>query len=322
MKDVDAQLYFRVLCDVNALATRDLQSIYDGGRIDISDKTGVFTWQFWAPCGIEASVQEVNGAAYIVVSAVQTFDFLDSFPAMLIFCRESPVHVSCDGAMAMDSFVFEPSPWWAYAIRILAILLVIHILLWLWPFVIKLINLCAGCELIKDPCKNLPEGCFVTLTFAGTKVSAFDLGVNVTFREKYEWHIGRLFLRGVFSHGEKRLWYHQPAFDFGNIYMRLSKNGDPFLVFTTDEYYPVQYRPRRGGRADEAFRAYRDELASSGAAILTDVPTQQLLPMFSVVRNSNRVPIDEAQPLAFYGTLNSRDQRISSVIFFEKNTNN
>ena len=319
MKDVDAKLYFRVLCDGNALNVKDLQSIYDGGRIEVADTTGVFTWQVWAPCGIETSVAELNGEAFLQIAAVQTFDFLDSYPAMLIFCRESPIEVACDGAIATDSFEFTPSPWWAYVIRILAILLTIYILLWLWPFVVKLINLCVGYELLKDRCKSIPEGYLVNLSLAGTNASAYATEVNTTFWEKYGWHFGRLFLHGILVYGERRLWHHQPPVDAGGIEIHLSQNGDTNMIFTGGDYYPIRFIPKRG-RGCDAFIAYRNELASSGTATLSGVYSRELLLTFSIAKNANRVPIDEPQSLDYYGLRSARDGKITTVKFFVPKT--
>lgn len=240
LKNLDAALYFRVLRDGVPLPAEDLQAALDSGALTVKDNSGVFGWQVWLPCGKDVSIDTVDGEPTLVFKVVKDWIApFDTFMAMLIFNGDKAVTVTYNDVAGTDAITFTPSNAWSYIWRILVILLVIHIILYIIGF-------------FNGKCKSLPKGVFA---YVEPNIPAneeeFELRkVNFTFWQRYSWHIAR------FIPHKKTLWYHQPAFTWGDLTLAYDKDGRLGVSFRSDEFYRVDY-DANGTQAAEMFDSFK-----------------------------------------------------------------
>lgn len=190
---------FMVLRDDVPLGRDELETLWNDGILTVSGAT--FDKNILLPVGREVTFEEQDG--YGVLRYTVTRDQIQPVAgvmAMFIFNGEKIVHMSCYNAQLDTAFNFPPSSAWSYVWRILVILLIIYIAIYIaaWP-----------------RCKSFPSGLMVTLNISDTSVTCNRYKVNMTFAERYLWHIRRLLPWKLFS--------HQPE----NSFMFMTGDGTP-----------------------------------------------------------------------------------------------
>ena len=319
LKDMDVALRFVVLRDGVPLPLDELKAAYESGAIKVKDVKGTFTWEFWFPCGREITVTEYNGEPVIEFRVVRDIGFLglDKVMAMFFFTGDKPVSVSYQDASATDSVRIERGAVWVYLLIWFIIFLIIHLILF-------------GIGFINGKCKNLPSGVFISVALTGREGREqefnIDKKVNLSFADKWSWHLGRLFLYGCFK--KKKLWYHQPEIRYAAYSATLGYDdeGSLGLMFKADGIYKADMASNRT-QARTLFLAYKDALASydgkhARPEMERNLMVRELRDLFRPRRGEASV-----QPTDFltrydgpYAEMNEKTRAILSVmIFIEKN---
>ena len=253
LKNLDSALHFQILRDGVPIPLDELEASYDSGAINVSDEKGTFSWAFWLPCGKEISAKEVDGQPVIEFRATRDIGILglDKVMAMFFLTGDKPISISYQDAEFTDFIRIERGAVWIYLLIWFIIFLITHIIL----FIIGFFN---------GKCKNIPSGVFISVATTGKdgKEQDFtvDKKVNMTFSDKWSWHLGRLFLYGCFA--RRKLWYDQPAVKYGAYMVTLGyEDGELALVFKNEGMYKADISVNRT-RARASFIDYKDKLAS------------------------------------------------------------
>jgi hypothetical protein len=302
---LDAALYFAVLRDGEPLSIEELQAALDSGAIKISDKSGIFGWQVWIPCGKDVFVDTVDETPVVVFKV--TKDWIkpfDTFAAMLIFNKSASVSVTYNGVSGSDAIVFPNSSAWSYIWRILVILFVIHCILYLIGFFNK-------------KCKSLPTCMVVSASIAddSDEVNFRIKNVNFGFMEKYGWHLAR------FIPHKRTLWYDQEAKKCGKLIIGYDENGELGVMHKeSKKMYRVRF-DNNGSQAGDKFSDFKRELSKyNGKGARPKIKGEKLTgaevrSIFRVSPDDAAIPPKTNTNYDFFGQLNEDDGSLSYAVF-------
>ena len=190
VKGSDAALYFEVTRDGERLPLAELEASVKAGEFKVKDPSGVFSWCFWLPTGIEVNAVEDGVVEYKVVR--DRISILGvNFMSMFMSGGDKNITAEYRKADATATLTVGDSPAFAYIWRILFFILLVYLLLWAAGFFFGL-------------SKSFGRGVFISIspTLSGRADIRIIKRINLRFRDKWLWHFGRLV--------PWKLWSHQP----------------------------------------------------------------------------------------------------------------
>jgi len=295
-----------VLRDGTPLTEEELNAAISSGTLKIRDDKGTFNWQVWLPCGDEVTVTTFEGKP--VVAYKVTRDWIKpfhTFSAMLIFGGDNPITATYGEVSLTDSIVFEKSPIWSYVWRILVILFVIHCILYVIGF-------------FNGKCKSLPSGVFVAASiYDDSDDCSFRIvkQVNLTFWEKYGWHVARFFPH------KTKLWYDQKSINVARLTFGYSEDGRQGSKFANNGMYKVIF-DNNGSAAATRFDNFRRALAKYNGKTAkpkikgeTPIIGSEVRSILKVPSGEGFIPAKTITNYQYYGKLDE-DGKLSYVIFF------
>ena len=313
LKNTDAAIHFQILRDGIPLSLEELQAAYDAGEIAITDEKGTFSREFWLPTGKEQSIKEIDGQAVIEFKVTRDFSFLalDKVMGMFFFTGDKPITVTYKDAVGSDAITIQRGEVWVYIVIWCIIFLIIHTVIYLLGFAL-------------NKCKSLPSGMLVKATFYSEPddedtmtFKTYDF--NMTFFEKYGWHIMRYF-NIVESIKQKKLliWYNQPDKEEKTLGVTIGyKKGGAVKMWFSREVRRVRYE-NNGSSACQAFEASRANLSKA-----KNVKMKPLKKAFKPGTDFTAISSKTAVPYkSYYGKYVEENDMLdlNEVIFFVSGT--
>lgn len=186
LKNTDAAAYFTIKRDGKYLSLEELETIFNSGDLKITDE-GHFSYMKWLPCGLEYSIEPINGVPTVVARVISDMNtYFDWHLSALIFGSKAPVTASYMESSATAPLAFKSSSILTHIFRIIMALLAI----WLTIHMILFFIGSLSCLFNGPFARPLPRGAFVILRPMGT--TATVVAVNNTLWKRLRWHIQRL----------------------------------------------------------------------------------------------------------------------------------
>jgi len=177
---------FRFYRDGESLSEDELNAMLENGDIVIDG--GAIANNPFLPTKMVVSVESVDGIPTVKAKIERDcIAMLSFFAEMGIIDGEKKITASFRDQTA-ESKLFVPKEPVGYTIRIVVVLVILWILLWIIGFTNS---------------KNFPTGTFVTINMYGQAANNVNISVapvNMTFKDKWLWHIKRLFGPVIFAH--------------------------------------------------------------------------------------------------------------------------
>ena len=314
LKDTNATILFQVLRDGVPLPLEELQAAYDAGEITVKDEKGTFTREFWLPTGSGHSVKDIDGQAVIEFKVTRDFSVLalDKVMGMFFFTGDKPITVTYKDAVGSDSITIQRGVVWVYILIWCIIFLIIHTIIYLLGFVF-------------GKCKSLPSGVLVKAQFYSDpddddnmNFKTYDF--NMTFFEKYGWHILRYF-NIVESIKQKKflVWYNQPNKEEKTLGVTLGYTaGGTVKMWFSREMRRVRYESS-GGQASQEFESFRAKLSKDRGTKARNIKMKPLKRSFKQGVNFIPIKAQEAVPYkSYYGKYTEEDEilNLDEVLFF------
>lgn len=184
LRNTQAAVYFTITKDDVVLSEDALNAAMESGEITID--THPFGWLTMLPCGMEISVEEINGTAVV---ACRVFDDTakpwDNLFSSFIFAKEKTISLSYNGVTGSDVIIIHNLSFlgrlWRWLVLLAILLFILHVILYIIGFFVA---------------KPLPKGTMLKINInlnstakmnkpSGTKK------VNVETKEIVLWHLSR-----------------------------------------------------------------------------------------------------------------------------------
>ena len=305
LDDAPAYLYFKVLRDGKTLSEEELRAALESGELKVKDNKGTFNWKAWLPCGDEVSVEVLDGVPVVAFRVDRDWiKPFHSFAAMLILNGENPITVSYGGVETTDCITFAKSPVWSYIWRVLVILFVIHCILYIIGF-------------FNGKCKSLRSGSFVVISIYGDSddcTVSVKKGVNLTFWEKYGWHLFR------FIPHRKKLWYHQDPVEYAKLTLGYDDDGNFGIFCKKNGIYRVIFDnngSQMAVRLSDLRRAVAKYTGKNAKPRMKGEPPigAEARSVLHIQPGDGYIPQNTLTNYPFYGRLDS-DDALGTVVFF------
>ena len=176
-------MYFKVYKDDVVLPIEEVSAAMESGEITI-DKHSV-GWLTLLPCGMEVSIEELDGESVIVCRVIDDMARpWDNLFASFIFARQKTISLNYNEAIGSDVILIRTMNFWSmlwrWIVLLLILLFLIHLILFIIGFFVA---------------KPLPKGTFLQFDIrrgGGARMSVQSMPqVNFRFIDKLKWHLFR-----------------------------------------------------------------------------------------------------------------------------------
>ena len=223
-----AEVRFKIYRNGDPLSVEEVQTLLENGEIRINEHA--FGWLAGLPCGLKTFVETVGGEPEIVCKVYNdgiSFLNLDNLTASFIFPSEKEIEIRYMDGYASDVLVFTPVSFSSritkWAILLLYILILLHLVLYVLGFIIR---------------EPFPSGYIVSGNISGKKMTSQKPKIKAVNcgNDRYgvlKWHLFRFIPFCELN--------YQKARDFGGIGEMRFVKGEIRVILSKKDVYKLSY---------------------------------------------------------------------------------